>query len=104
MRGNDDGGQPCAGKTGQACLPHILLWCDGDAFVPGPLHAALPEKLTVLCAAGVQVLLLYRRILKAARLFPSIKRDAIIADIRMQFQEHKASRRAARGDLRSVLR
>jgi hypothetical protein len=47
--------------------------------------------LPFACATATQVLLLYRRILKAARLFPSIKRDAIIADIRLQFREHKAS-------------
>ncbi|EFN57841.1 hypothetical protein CHLNCDRAFT_143287 [Chlorella variabilis] len=37
-----------------------------------------------------EVLLLYRRILKAAKLFPSIKRDAIIGDIKREFREHKA--------------
>lgn len=36
------------------------------------------------------MLLLYRRILKAAKLFPSIKRDAIIGDIKREFREHKA--------------
>ncbi|KAI7842162.1 hypothetical protein COHA_004185 [Chlorella ohadii] len=40
-------------------------------------------------ANPAQVLLLYRRILKAAQRFPSIKRDAIIADIKAQFHEHK---------------
>lgn len=40
-------------------------------------------------ASPAQVLLLYRRILKAAQRFPSIKRDAIIADIKAQFREHK---------------
>ncbi len=31
--------------------------------------------------------LLYRRILRAAKLFPSIKRNAIIADIKLEFRE-----------------
>ncbi|KAL4420953.1 hypothetical protein ABPG77_004582 [Micractinium sp. CCAP 211/92] len=39
---------------------------------------------------GLSVLLLYRRILKAAKLFPSVKREAIIHDIRREFREHKA--------------
>jgi hypothetical protein len=38
----------------------------------------------------LQVLLLYRRILKAAAKFPSIKRGALIDDIKLQFKEHKA--------------
>lgn len=40
-------------------------------------------------ASPAQVLLLYRRILKAAERFPSIKRNAIIEDIKAQFREHK---------------
>ena len=36
------------------------------------------------------MLLLYRRILKAAAKFPSIKRGALIDDIKHQFKEHKA--------------
>ncbi|KAI3438901.1 hypothetical protein D9Q98_001316 [Chlorella vulgaris] len=39
---------------------------------------------------SAQVLLLYRRILKAAKLFPSVKRGAILDDIKHQFREHKA--------------
>ncbi len=39
------------------------------------------------------MLLLYRRILKAAKLFPSVKREAIIHDIRREFREHKVGRR-----------
>ncbi|KAL4434208.1 hypothetical protein ABPG75_000649 [Micractinium tetrahymenae] len=41
-------------------------------------------------ATPAQVLLLYRRILKAAKLFPSVKREAIVQDIKQQFREHKA--------------
>ena len=37
-----------------------------------------------------QVLLLYRRILKAAARFPSIKRDAVVADIKREFRDHAA--------------
>jgi hypothetical protein len=40
-------------------------------------------------ASPASVLLLYRRILKAGKLFPSIKRDAILQDIRREFREHK---------------
>ena len=36
-----------------------------------------------------QVLLLYRRILIAAKKFPSIKRDSIIEDIKLEFRENK---------------
>eukprot|EP01027_Heterolobosea_sp_BB2_P014987 GEZU01021491.1.p1 GENE.GEZU01021491.1~~GEZU01021491.1.p1 ORF type:complete len:100 (+),score=20.87 GEZU01021491.1:242-541(+) len=32
---------------------------------------------------------LYRRILKAARYFPSMKRDSLIADIKAEFHEKK---------------
>lgn len=42
-------------------------------------------------ASAQQVLLLYRRILKAAQRFPSIKRGAIIDDIRREFREHRVS-------------
>lgn len=35
------------------------------------------------------VRLLYRNILKAAKQFPSIKRDAIVQDIKMEFREAK---------------
>ena len=35
-----------------------------------------------------QVLLLYRKILKAAAQFPSIKRDSIIRDIKIEFREN----------------
>lgn len=35
--------------------------------------------------------LLYRHILKAASRFPSIKRDAIIQDIKLEFRANKAS-------------
>ncbi len=36
------------------------------------------------------VLTLYRRILRAAQSFPSIKRDSIIRDIKTEFREHRA--------------
>ncbi len=36
------------------------------------------------------VLTLYRRILRAAQSFPSIKRDSIIRDIKAEFREHRA--------------
>lgn len=35
------------------------------------------------------VLSLYRRILKAAKQFPSIKRDGIINDIKLEFRENR---------------
>lgn len=35
------------------------------------------------------VLTLYRRILKAAKQFPSIKRDGIIKDIKVEFRENR---------------
>lgn len=35
------------------------------------------------------VLILYRRILRAAQSFPSIKRDSIIRDIKAEFREHQ---------------
>lgn len=34
--------------------------------------------------------LLYRKILRAAKLFPSIKRNAIIEDIKVEFREGQA--------------
>jgi hypothetical protein len=53
------------------------------------MHCLLPL-LTCVCHLGAeQVLLLYRRILKAAKLFPSVKRGAILDDIKHQFREHK---------------
>lgn len=36
-----------------------------------------------------KVLLLYRHILKAAKQFPSVKRQAILEDIRTQFRENR---------------
>lgn len=36
-----------------------------------------------------EVLVLYKRILKAAESFPSIKRKDIIRDIKAEFREHK---------------
>jgi len=36
------------------------------------------------------VITLYRRILRAAQSFPSIKRDSIIQDIKAEFREHRA--------------
>lgn len=36
-----------------------------------------------------QILILYRQILKAAKLFPSVKRNAIIQDIKLEFRAHK---------------
>jgi hypothetical protein len=35
----------------------------------------------------LSVPVLYRKILRAAKLFPSIKRNAIIADIKVEFRE-----------------
>ena len=35
----------------------------------------------------LSVPVLYRKILRAAKLFPSIKRTAIIADIKLEFRE-----------------
>lgn len=49
-------------------------------------------------ASPAQVLLLYRRILKAAQRFPSIKRGAIIEDIKTQFRDHKVGTRARHRD------
>ena len=39
-------------------------------------------------ASRDQVLLLYRQILRAAKNFPSIKKDALIADIKIEFRDH----------------
>ena len=39
-------------------------------------------------ATREQVLLLYRQILRAAKHFPSIKRDAVIQDIKAEFRDH----------------
>ncbi|PSC73355.1 Complex 1 LYR [Micractinium conductrix] len=47
-------------------------------------------------ANPAQILLLYRRILKAAARFPSVKRDGVIADIKTQFREHKGLANAAK--------
>ena len=38
------------------------------------------------------VLVLYRRILKAAAKFPSVKRDSVIHDIKVEFRENKVRR------------
>ena len=54
------------------------------------LGVALPQKPTPRALPTLQVLLLYRRTLKAAAKFPSIKRGALIDDIKLQFKEHKA--------------
>lgn len=43
-----------------------------------------------MSTTGSTVLLLYRRILRAARSFPSVKRDNIIRDIKAEFREHSA--------------
>ena len=40
-------------------------------------------------ASRQQVLLLYRQILRAAKHFPSIKKDQVIADIKTEFRDHK---------------
>ena len=49
----------------------------------------------LLCAmaavAEVNVPSLYRQILKAAKRFPSIKRDRIVQDIKTEFHENKVS-------------
>ena len=52
------------------------------------------------------MLLLYRRILKAAVRFPSIKRDAVVADIKREFREHAglADPAAVRHELGVALR
>ncbi|KAK9829362.1 hypothetical protein WJX72_005410 [[Myrmecia] bisecta] len=39
--------------------------------------------------ADFRVPLLYRQILRAAKQFPSIKRNQIVEDIRQEFQAHK---------------
>jgi hypothetical protein len=39
--------------------------------------------------SAATVLVLYRRILKAAGSFPSVKRNAILRDIKAEFREHK---------------
>jgi len=36
-----------------------------------------------------EILILYKRILRAAESFPSIKRNDIIRDIKVEFREHK---------------
>lgn len=36
-----------------------------------------------------KVLMLYRQIMKAAKTFPSIKRDKIVEEIRHEFRAHK---------------
>lgn len=43
-------------------------------------------------SSPAQVLALYRAILRAAQRFPSIKKQAIIADIKQQFREHRVRR------------
>lgn len=43
-------------------------------------------------ASQSQVLKLYRDILKAAKRFPSIKRDQILQDIKTEFHENKMMR------------
>lgn len=40
-------------------------------------------------ASRSDILKLYRHILKAAQRFPSVKRDAIIADIKQEFRDHR---------------
>lgn len=40
-------------------------------------------------ASPSQVLLLYRQILRAAKHFPSVKRNLIIEDIRIDFRQHR---------------
>lgn len=39
-------------------------------------------------ATREQVLLLYRQILRTAKHFPSVKRDAVIQDIKAEFRDH----------------
>ena len=41
-------------------------------------------------ASREMVLLLYRQILRAAKRFPSIKRDSLIGDIKAEFRDHRA--------------
>lgn len=48
------------------------------------------EQLKTSMATREQVLTLYRHILRAAKQFPSIKRNSIIADIKQEFKMHKA--------------
>jgi hypothetical protein len=40
-------------------------------------------------ATKEHVLLLYRQILRAAKHFPSVKKEAIIRDIKLEFRDHK---------------
>ena len=41
-------------------------------------------------ASREQVLLLYRQILRAAKSFPSIKRNSVVVDIKAEFRDHRA--------------
>lgn len=41
-------------------------------------------------AGEKEVVRVYRRILKLAQRYPSVKRDAIIRDIKLEFHDHKA--------------
>lgn len=47
----------------------------------------MASKWVSLPASRVSVVRLYRKILQAARLYPSVKRDSIIADIKLEFRE-----------------
>lgn len=50
--------------------------------------------MAAAAAAGSQpqqVLLLYRHILKAAKHFPSVKRDRIISQIKEEFRDNRVS-------------
>ena len=64
------------GRAGGQAAPAINTW-----------ELKLPPSIPLPL---LQVLLLYRRILKAAAKFPSIKRGALIEDIKHQFRDHKA--------------
>ena len=51
----------------------------------GPLSTAAVSASRM----DTRLLLVYRHILKAAKLFPSIKRNAVIAEIKVEFREGK---------------
>lgn len=39
---------------------------------------------------SIQILMLYRHILRAAQRFPSIKREQVLAEIKQEFHKNKA--------------
>jgi LYR motif-containing protein 4 len=55
-------------------------------FLPPLVHH---HQHSIHMATKEQVLLLYRHILRAAKHFPSIKKDGLISDIKTEFRDHK---------------